>query len=58
MTWVAVDENNDEIICNYTLHRMNNYWRSIGSIVILPQGAIKKLIGRNLTWDDDPVELK
>ena len=24
----------------------------------LPQGSIKKLIGRELTWDDEPVELK
>lgn len=24
----------------------------------LPKGNIKKLIGRELTWDDDPVELK
>lgn len=24
----------------------------------LPKGSIKKLIGRELTWDDEPVELK
>lgn len=27
-------------------------------IVILPKGSIKKLIGRELTWEDEPVELK
>lgn len=25
--------------------------------VILPKGSIKKLIGRDLTWEDEPVEL-
>jgi len=25
--------------------------------VTLPQGSIKKLIGRELTWDDEPVEI-
>lgn len=25
--------------------------------VILPKGSIKKLIGRDLTWEDDPVEI-
>lgn len=24
----------------------------------LPKGSIKKLIGRDLTWEDNPVELK
>lgn len=24
----------------------------------LPKGSIKKLIGKKLTWEDDPVELK
>lgn len=27
-------------------------------MVILPKGSIKKLIGRDLTWQDEPVELK
>ncbi len=26
--------------------------------VILPKGSIEKLIGKKLTWDDEPVELK
>ena len=26
--------------------------------VSLPKGSIKKLIGRELTWEDEPVELK
>ena len=27
------------------------------SDIELPKGSIKKLIGHELTWDDDPVEL-
>lgn len=26
--------------------------------IILPKGSIEKLIGRKLTWSDEPVELK
>lgn len=26
--------------------------------IILPKGSIQKLIGRSLTWEDEPVELK
>ena len=26
--------------------------------VILPKGSIKKLIGKELTWEDEPVELR
>ena len=26
--------------------------------IVLPNGTIEKLIGRKLTWEDDPVELK
>ena len=27
-------------------------------VVCLPKGSIKKLIGRELTWDDDAFEFK
>lgn len=26
--------------------------------VVLPKGTIQKIIGRSLTWEDEPVELK
>lgn len=26
--------------------------------IMLPKGSIKKLIGRELTWKDEPIELK
>jgi hypothetical protein len=30
----------------------------IADDIYLPKGTIKKLIGRDLTWSDEPVELK
>ena len=26
--------------------------------IVIPKGSIKKLIGRDLSWEDNPVELK
>lgn len=34
------------------------YYLGVGDSIELPQGTINKLIGRNLTWNDEPVELK
>lgn len=39
-----------------------NYWLSQDTDntngIQLPKGSIKKLIGKELNWDDEPVELK
>ena len=29
---------------------------NIGEIVVLPKGSIEKLIGKKLTWEDEPYE--
>ncbi len=34
------------------------YVDSYGDCISLPKGSIKKLVGRELDWNDDPVELK
>ena len=51
--------NNDNHWCdNFCDSFINGYYafpRFTG--VILPQGSIKKLIGRELTWSDEPVEI-
>lgn len=65
MAQVAVDEFEDECILdpkpskNKKDKDWKGYWNDfyIGKIR-LPKGTIKKLIGRNLTYDDEPVELK
>lgn len=65
MAWVAIDEFEDECFLdpkpskNKKDKDWKGYWNDfyIGKIR-LPKGTIKKLIGRNLTYDDEPVELK
>ena len=55
---VSSRKNGDEYVFDYKPYREDNYWFCEICGVELPQGSIKKLIGRDLTWDDDPVELK
>lgn len=33
-------------------------WVGGGDCIPLPKGSIRKLIGRELTWENEPVELK
>lgn len=59
MAWLAVDLDRKEYVYEYTPKRMINHWYvSYGECCHLPKGSIKKLIGRELTWEDEPVELK
>ena len=57
MAWVAVDKNKREFIYNTKPRRYGNYCWHI-DYDELPNGTIEKFIGRNLTWEDEPVELK
>jgi len=61
MAWLAVDKNGDECVHDIGPTRHNEYmwwnsWDDDGSTIELPKGSIKRLIGRELTWDDEPVE--
>lgn len=72
MAWVAVDKTGIECIfenkperdtrtntwddVSYTVYGDFSY--NVDTVVTLPYGTIKKLIGRDLTWEDEPVELK
>ena len=61
MAWLAVDEDGDERIFEDIPYRLyDSFWapRIVSSVVPLPKGSIKKLIGRELTWEDNCVELK
>lgn len=62
MAWVAVDKNGDEYVYSSKPYRDCckglELWMSIGDYVELPKGSIKKLIGRELTWSDEPVKLE
>ena len=57
MAWVAVDKNGDEYIFECNPHRDEDEWYETCDFLELPKGSIKKLIGRDLTWSDDTIEL-
>ena len=60
MAWVAVDKDGYEAIYLYKPDRGNECWNPNCVIAFfgLPKGSIKKLIGKDLDWNDEPVELK
>lgn len=63
MAYLAVDKNGAECISTHPPVRLRKLgeWgvaRVYGSNFInLPPGSIKNLIGRELTWDDEPVKI-
>ena len=62
MAWVGINGNGNEIISDAKLTKSKDgsLWIKGGyyNLIILPKGSIKKLIGRELEWSDEPVELK
>ena len=65
MAWVAVDFDGFEYIsaskpirCKESKCWQVNYDRMLFDVVCLPKGSIKKLLERELSWSDEPVELK
>ena len=72
-TWLAVDGHGDERCFNEEPYRnfpnmplevlWGQRWKTPsiddndGSGVKLPKGTIKHLIGRELTWEDEPVKI-
>ena len=62
MAWVAVTKQGREFIsmCNPTrVTDEDNYygWKDTFTEISLPKGSIKRLIGRELSFSDEPVEL-
>lgn len=62
MALLVVDgRDNSEWIYEYKPERasIGDFWYDCGgNCVELPKGSIKKLIGRELNWRDEPVELE
>lgn len=64
MAWVAVDKDGTEFIYNPEPYRDTVYFMwyiesdFYSRAIQLPKGTIKKLLGRELIWEDEPVELK
>lgn len=68
--WLAVNKNGNEVCFDikpsrfdveyYNIHRWESDEANIGEGsfegVHLPKGFIKKLIGKKLTWEDEPYE--
>lgn len=50
MYWMCLDS------VSYEVFTEEPQYEDFG--VVLPKGSIKKLIGRELSWEDNPVELK
>ncbi len=64
MAWVSYDNVNEEMIWSHKPKRskgLGGMWvkrENTFNWFSLPKGSIKKLIGRELDWNDKPVELK
>jgi hypothetical protein len=61
MAWLAVDKDGsdvafDSIVPSKPERQPHGSWTTYYDKVHLPKGSIKRLIGRELTWDDEPVE--
>jgi hypothetical protein len=64
MTWLVVDKDGAEIITSgddppkKQKHWSENIWHisHYNEVFELPKGSIERLIGRKLTWDNEPVE--
>lgn len=60
MAWLAVDKNGDENVYYSEPERDGIMFGCMDPdcrYVELPQGSIERLIGRPLTWEDEPVEI-
>ena len=61
MAYLCVNPDGEELIFSDLPKRGKWYWEynwSNDVCVELPHGSIAKLIGRELTWEDEPVELE
>lgn len=59
MSYLATDKSGEEYIFETIPYRhlMIDMWISKGAYISIPKGSIEKLIGKKLTWEDEPVEL-
>lgn len=61
MAWVAVDEDGTEAGYEDKPVRASGSWETseqYSRYIDIPKGSIEKLIGKKLTWEDEPVELE
>ena len=58
MAWLAVDYDGTEWIYRIQPFRRETRFKTNSECVELPKDSIVKLIGKELSWCDEPVELK
>ena len=58
MAWVAVDYDGAEWIYRVQPFRGETRFKTNSGCVELLKDSIVKLIGKELSWEDEPVELK
>lgn len=61
MAWLAVDKTGEENIFQFRPVRIETKFRPLypySMTLTLPKDTIKKILGYDLTWEDDPVEYK
>ena len=59
MAWLACDKDGSEVVFRSKPFRREDYWdNGCEDYCNMPRGSIKKLIGRQLKWEDNPVELE
>lgn len=59
--WLCVSYVGIELMFASEPHKVDSSWQDNNGCckcLELPKGSIKKLIGRELSWNDEPVELK
>ena len=62
MAWLAIDKDGTEFIYDFKPVRPfnGNKWdiaTDSSWYINLPKGTIEKIIGKNLTWEDEPVKI-
>ena len=60
MPYLCIDQDGTEWIFEEKPDRADTFWNHSHYFesIELPKGSIEKLIGRQLTWEEGPVELK
>ena len=61
MAYLCVDPDGEELIFSNLPKRGENEWEYSWfdeDCISLPHGSIAKLIGRELTWSDEPVKIE
>lgn len=59
MAFVVVNQNGEEWVFEDRPYSVNGYWETTGALIAnkIPKGSIRKLIGKDMSFKDKPVQL-